>query len=219
MNRLGQNLKKYLRETDIIAQGSGKFYLLLPNTNVQGAKVVVEKVDYFMGKDIKIRAGIASFGGRTFYELEKDANDSLKSAIVNDALYASLGKNIGLIDEFTDSPINDKHFKLFEKIFNKKLKELIEPMFFRTEKEFQAKLGNILVNQYVNKVECVFSLKSKDKQSELVMRYDGFAKFSLKIIHKGLDTCENTQVEIPLNELNEKVLAKYLKLLYTEFSQ
>ena len=219
MNRLGLNLKKYLRQTDVIAQGSGKFYLLLPKTGLLGAKTVVEKIAGFMGQDIKIHAGISVLGIKTFDELEKDANDSLKSALVNDELYVSLGENMNIDENLAEYPKNDKHLKKKKKVFNKKLTELIEPLFFRTEKEFQAKNDNILISQYANKVECIFSIKSNEKQSELVMRYDGFAKFNLKIIHKGLDTCENTQTEIPLNEISEKLLSKYLHLLYNEFNQ
>lgn len=219
MNRLGLNLKKYLRQTDIIAQGSGKYYILLPKTSLQGAKTVIEKISDFMGEDIKIHAGISVLGIRSFDELEKDANDSLKSAIVNDELYVSLGENMNIDENLVDTPKADKHFKLFQKVFNKKLTELIEPLFFRTEKEFQAKSDDILISQYANKVECVFSIKSGKKQSEFVMRYDGFAKFNFKIIHQGLDTCENSQGEIPLNELNEKLLTKYLHLLYSEFNK
>lgn len=219
MNRLGQNLKKYLRQTDIIAQGAGKYYLLLPQTGLQGAKAVVEKISDTMGTDIKIHAGICVFGIESFDELEKDANDSLKSAIVKDELYVSLGENMNIDENLTDTAKNNKHFKLFQKIFNKKMTELIEPLFFRTEKEFQTKSNGVLISQYANKVECIFSLKSGKNQSELVMRYDGFAKFNLKIIHQGLETCENTQVDIPLNELSEKLLSKYLHLLYSEFNK
>lgn len=219
MNRLALYLKKYLRQTDVIAQGTGKYYLLLPRTDLNGAKTVVEKVSASMGKDIRIHAGISLLDVKDFYELEKDANDSLKSAIVNDKLYVCLGENMNIDENVSGSLGKNKHFKLFEKLFNKKLYELIEPLFFRKEKEFQAKSGYINVSQYANKVECVFSLRYGEKQSELVLRYDGFAKFNLKIIHKGLDTCENTQAEIPLNVLDEKLLTKYLHLLYNEFNQ
>jgi len=219
MNRLGLNLKKYLRQTDVIAQGSGKYYLLLPKTDLHGAKTVVEKIADFMGDDIKIHAGISLLDICSFDELEKNANDSLKSAILNGELYVSLGQNMNIDENLTDLPQKDMHFKLFQKVFNKKLTKIIEPLFFRKEKEFQIKSDGILISQYANKVECVFSVKSGKKQSELVMHYDGFAKFNLKIIHKGLDTCENTQAEVPLNELNEKLLTKYLNLLYSEFNQ
>lgn len=219
MIRLGQNLKKYLRQTDIAVQGIGKYYLLLPQTGLQGAKTVIEKISDTMGTDIKIHAGISILGIESFEELEKDANDSLKSAILNDELYVSLGENMNIDENLAESYQKDKHFKLFQKVFNKKLTELIEPLFFRTEKAFQLKCDNVLISQYANKVECVFSMKNKTKHSELVMRYDGFAKFNLKIIHQGLDTCENTQAEIYLNELNEKLLTKYLNILYNEFRQ
>ncbi len=219
MNRLGLNLKKCLRQTDIIAQGSGKYYLYLPQTGLSGAKTVIEKISDVMGSDIKIHAGISVIDVQSFDELEKDANDSLKSSVAKDELYVCLGENMNLDENIDDAIKKNKHFKLFQKVFEKKLSCLIEPVFFRTEKEFQAKSEDITISQYANKVECVFSIKGDKRQSELVMRYDGFAKFNLKIVHQGLDTCENTQTEIYLNELTDKLLIKYLNILYNEFNQ
>ena len=218
MNRLGLNLKKTLRQTDVIAQGLGKYYLLLPETDMNGASAVMEKIADTMGGDIKLHAGIAVSGIESFDELEKNANDSFKSAIVNDELYVCLG-GLNIDENLSETFGNDKHFKLFQKVFDKKLKDIIEPVFYRTEKDFQTKLEDVLISQYANKIECVFSIKDGNKHSELVIHYDGFAKFNLKITHNGLDTCEDTNVVIQLNMLSEKILKKYLTQLYNEFDK
>lgn len=217
MNRLGLNLKKCLRQTDIIAQGSGKFYLILPETDLQGAKSVAEKVASVMGDDIRLHCGISVLGVKSFDELEKDANDGLKSAVINDELYFYLGGNVTPDD--SDSVIKEKHFKLFKKAFETKLSSLIEPLFFRFQKEFDAKDEGIAISQYANKIECVFSLKKDKRHSELIIRYDGFAKLNFKIVHKGLDTSENTDANIALNILDEKLLSKYINKLYSEFME
>ena len=217
MNRLGLNLKKCLRQTDIVAQGSGKFYLLLPETDLQGAKYVAEKIASVMGKDIKLHCGISILGSKSFDELEKDANDGLKSAVINDELYFYLGGNITADD--SDSVIKEKHFKLFKKAFETKLSSLIEPLFFRFQKEFESKGEDVAISQYANKIECVFSLKKDKRHSELIIRYDGFTKLNFKIVHKGLDTSENTDENISLNILDEKLLTKYINKLYSEFME
>jgi len=216
MNRLGLNLKKILRQTDIVAQGIGKYYLLLPDTDFDGAVVVLQKIADLMGSDIKLHSGIAVTAVENFEELEKKANDSLKSAVANDELYASFD-NLGIDEHLFENHQKEKHFKLFQKVFDKKLKYLIEPIFFRTEKEFQSKFDDLLISQYANKIECVFSLKKGERHSELIIRYDGFAKLNFKIVHKGLDTCENTDNNVSLNTLDEKLLLKYISKLYSEF--
>lgn len=216
MNRLALNMKKTLRMTDILIHSSDKYYLLLPDTNVQGAKSVVEKISATMGNEIKIHAGISKVGITIFKDLEKNVNDALISAITEHELFSTLGDE-SILDECGGVTKNNKHFKLFNKIYDNKLSNVIEPLFYRYEKEFAQKLPNSFVSQYSNKIESVFSIRTEALHSELIIRYDGFAKLTFKINHSGLDTCENTSSVNALNELNEKLLSKYLKKLYNEF--
>ena len=88
MNRLAANIKKNIRKTDIVIQGLSKYYLLLPDTSVSGAQVVIEKISFSMG-DVKIHSGISKIGLKSFNELENVLNNSLKSAMINDKLYVT----------------------------------------------------------------------------------------------------------------------------------
>ena len=103
--------------------------------------------------------------------------------------------------------------------FTKKLKEVITPVFFRFQKECETKLTNTNVSQYANSIECVFSLKNENIHSELILRYNGFAKIKIEIVHSGLDSAENSKVEMPLSKLTEKELLKLLKQLKDEYKQ
>lgn len=216
MNRLAVNMKKILRKTDILVQASDKYYTLLPDTDVQGAKNVVEKISASMGNDVKIHTGISKVGITILKDLEKDVNDALISALTEDELFSALGDD-SVFDEWNGVLKNDRHFKLFDKIYDNKLSNVIDPIFYRYEKEFTQKLPNSFVSQYSNKIESVFSIRREALHSELVIRYDGFAKLTFEINHSGLDTCENTNAVVSLNALNEKLLSKYLKKLYNEF--
>lgn len=216
MNRLAMNLKKSLRQSDIIAQGVGKFYILLSNANVDNAKSVVHKISESMGENIKLYCGITDVCYKNFDQTEKLANDALKSAIINNELYVSFSDNC--TNEFAeDSLLNEKHFKLFNKAFHLKMTKVIEPLFFKFEKKFSYNLPKAEINQYSNAYECVFSLKENNFHSELTMTYDGFAKMNVKIAHCGLETPENFDCEISLNKLDEKFLVKILNKLYMEF--
>ena len=76
---------------------------------------------------------------------------------------------------------------------------------------FSAKTGQSLL--------LVFCLKNEMAHSELTLRYNGYAKFKIDIIHKGLYSPENTSVEIPINELTEKYLKTLFKKLREEYKQ
>lgn len=222
VNRLAITIKNNLRGEDIIASArAGKFYLILANIDLDGTKSVIAKIQDKMGKDFKIYAGLCKIGICSFETIEKNALDSLTSAIQNDEMTASLSDNRTNTDTWLndDNPAQQKDFKLFKIAFTNKMKNVITPTFYRFEKECAAKLINTFVSQYTNNIESVFSLKNEKLHSELVLRFNGYAKFKIEINHSGLNSAENTKMEIPLSHLTDKELNKLLNRLRTEFKQ
>ena len=99
------------------------------------------------------------------------------------------------------------------------MNNVITPIFFRYQKEFETKLTNTKVSQYANNIESVFCLQNENIQSELTIRYNGFAKFKIEILHSDLDSAENSKFEIPLSKLTDKYLISLLKQLKNEYKQ
>jgi len=223
-NRFAGIIKSSVRKNDIaaIARG-GKFYLILPNIDLNGTKALIEKLQEKIGLDYPVRAGISRIGLQSFETLDKNANDSLISAGQNDLLTVSLDETNQNIDSWLDDDTatikKQKEYKLFKQAFSKKLENVITPSFFRFQKECETKLTNTQVSHYSNKIESVFSLKNKDLHSELTIHYNGFAKFNIEITHSGLNSAENSKIEIPLAKLTDKYLTGLLRQLRTEFKQ
>lgn len=220
-NRLAGIIKNSLRKEDIIATArGGKFYLILPNIDFDGTKNLIQKIQDKIGDNFKIRAGISKIGIQSFEALDKITQDSLKSAIQNDEMTASLSASLDLANGWLDEEqAPHKDFKLFKVAFTNKMKNVIEPIFFRFQKECETKLTNTQVSQYSNNIESVFSLKNDILHSELIIRFNGYAKFKIEITHSGLDSAENSRFEIPLSKLTEKELTKLLKQLKQEYKQ
>lgn len=221
-NRLACNIKNSVRGDDIIATArGGKFYMILPNIDLDGTKAVISKIQSKMGDEFKIHAGINKIGIQSFETLDKNTQDSLLSAIQNDELCVSLTDQLTNTDSWLDDEEQkpNKNFKLFKMAFTNKLKTIITPVFFRFQKECETKLTNTQVSQYANNIESVFSLKNENIHSELIIRFNGFAKFIIEIVHSGLDSAENSKLEIPLSKLTEKELLKLLHQLKDEYKQ
>ncbi len=222
-NRLALAIKSSVRMDDIIAVGkAGTYYMIIPNIDVDGTKDLINKIQEKMGDDFKVRAGLAKIGNNSFETLDKNAQDGLVATIKNNTMLACIEDNIvpnnaWLDDDETFS--KKKDFKLFKTIFDKKLNNVITPIFFRHQKEFETKLANTSVSQYANNRECVFSLKNELIHSELTIRYNGYAKFKIEITHSGLDSAENTKMEIPLKDMTNKLLTSLLKKLKDEYKQ
>ena len=222
-NRLASIIKNSTRTDDVVAVAKGgKFYLILPNMDITGANAFVEKLQEKMGEEFKLHAGMAKIGIHSFDVLDKNAQDGLTCAIQNDLTTICLeNKNINQNAwlEDPDKKFEQKGFKLFKKICDEKMEKVITPIFFRFHKECETRLTNTKVSQYANSIESVFCLKNPDLISELIIRYDGFAKFNVEISHSGLDSVENSRCEIKLNEMNDKILINLLKKLSNEYKQ
>lgn len=221
-NRLAGIIKTTVRGDDIIATArGGKFYLILPNIDLEGTKKLIQKIQDKMGEEFKIHAGMSKIGIQSFETLDKITQDSLKSAIQNNEMTVSLSEVTGMQNGWLEDEDQPRHkdFKLFKVAFTNKMKNVIEPIFFRFQKECETKLTNTQVSQYANNIESVFSLKNETLHSELVIRFNGYAKFKIEINHSGLDSAENTKLEIPLSQLTDKELTKLLKQLKQEYKQ
>ena len=221
-NRLAGIIKTTVRGDDIIATArGGKFYLILPNIDLEGTKKLIQKIQDKMGEEFKIHAGMSKIGIQSFETLDKLTQDSLKSAIQNDEMTVSLSEVTGMQNGWLEDEDQPRHkdFKLFKVAFTNKMKNVIEPIFFRFQKECETKLTNTQVSQYANNIESVFSLKNETLHSELVIRFNGYAKFKIEINHSGLDSAENTKKEFPLSQLTDKELIKLLKQLKQEYKQ
>lgn len=222
-NRLALAIKSSLRQDDIaaVARG-GKFYLILPNIDVFGTKSVLNKLQDKMGAGFKIHSGISTIGKNSFVTIEKLALDGLTSAIQKEELAVCLEHSMDFQNAWLeDDELNksEKGFKLFKNVFNNKMNNTIIPIFYRYKKEFETKLTNTEVSQYANDIECVFCLKNENIHSELTMRYNGFAKFKIEITHTGLESAENSKLEIPLSGLTDKFLISLLNQLKNEYKQ
>lgn len=223
-NRLALSIKNSVRQDDIIgvARG-GKFYLILPNIDIDGTKALILKIQNKMGEDFKIHAGLSKIGIQSFETLDKNSQDGLTSAIQNDLTTVCLEDSIDVqnswLEDDEENKQTQKKFKLFKMAFTNKMNSVIVPGFYRFQKECETKLTNTQVSQYANNIESVFSLKNENLHSELTIRYNGYAKFKIEINHSGLDSAENTKTEMPLSQMTEKSLNTLLKQLKDEYKQ
>lgn len=223
-NRLASAIKSGVRGDDIIAIArGGKFYLILPNIDLEGARNIIQKFQDKMGEEFKIRAGMTKIGLQSFETLDKNAQDGLISATQNDVMAVCLENNFNSqnlwLEDDEDNSAPKKDYKLFKIAFSNKMNNVITPMFFRFQKDFENKLVNTKVSQYANNIESVFCLKNDNLRSELTIHYNGYAKFNIEIKHSGLDSAENTKLEIPLSQMTEKFLTSLLKQLKDEYKK
>lgn len=219
--QLAKAIKISVRHSDVVLHGSvQKFYVLLIGTQLKGAFRVWEKIKQSLGEQHKIIAAIKSIDDTPLDELQKSLLNGLVEA-------ESSGRDLVIVsDEETKTSSDDwldkigttqKNFKLFKQAFNKKLENVIAPVFYQMQKVHEAKLFETQIEQYSNSTLSEFVLKSADKVSELKITYPGFSKINIDIIHQGLDSPENKRIGLDLTELTEVKLTKIIESFIKEF--
>lgn len=209
-----------IRIDDIATLGRGaKFYIFLPETDLGGAIVVLNKIKDNYGDDFEICAGISAIAHKNFEEMERDALRAQADAVATNAQYvvAESPENNTLDEWLEVGDDKPKNYKIFRQIFNKKMEKVITPVFYRLQKAWEEKLFNTEIEQYTDKEQCVFHLKNKKQDSTLKIVYPGFAKIVIYITHDGLDSPENTEIQLPLTKINQKKLISIVEDFIKDF--
>lgn len=216
-DKLSKAIQSAVRYDDIVyTLRGGKFYIILPNNDKAGALAVVHKIQNILTNKLIIRAGIAKIGDKSFDKIEKEINSALSDAVQSNetAVYLEDKINNDWLDLYEN---NDKKFKLFQNAYLNKLEKVITPTFFRLQKTYEEKLSDTKIEQYTNELQSAFFLKHKKQESCLKINYPGYTKIIVSIVHEGLDSPENTHIEINLNEVTQKSVTKLIEDFVKEF--
>ncbi len=220
-DKLSKAIKKSVRCDDVVSiVKGGKFYMILPNIDKHGAFAVVNKIQNIVFDKLIIRAGVAKITDKTFERLEKEAYSALSEACQTNETTVFLEEKVMTLDNWLDdNEKNEKNFKLFKNAYNNKLEKVIAPVFFRLQKSYEEKLFNTKIEQYSDELQSVFSLKHAKQESRLKITYPGFAKIMIYITHEGLDSPENKEIPLNLNEITPNTIAKIVENFIKEFKQ
>ena len=126
-------------------------------------------------------------------------------------------KGDSLADWLGDEYEHPKNYKLFRQIFNTKMEKVITPVFYRLQKAWEEKLFETEIEQYTGSEQCVFHLKNKNRNSTLRIVYPGFAKIMIYIVHDGLDSPENKEIQLSLTKISQKELINIVEDFIKEF--
>lgn len=219
--QLASAIKTSIRHSDVVVHGTAqKFYVLLVETQLKGAFRVWEKIKQSLGSQYNVLSSIKSVEGESFDELQKCLLNGLVEAESTGqdlVIVSEEEKNISSGDWLEKINSTQKNFKLFKQAFNKKLENVIAPVFFQMQKAYEAKLFETQIEQYSNSTLSEFVLKKADKISELKITYPGFSKINIDIINQGLDSPENKRISLDLTELSDARLTKIIEDFIKEF--
>lgn len=209
-------LNKSIRNTDIIAHSSGiKTFIMISEGGIAGAAKILDKIKKELNDKISIKAGICEITSNKFDIIEKHAQCALSESLSSGQEF-TIYTNNEPEENWLEEP-KEKNYKLFKNAFNKKLEKVITPVFYRLQKSWEEKLFNTKIEQYTSETQSVFRLIHPKQTSLLKIVYPGFAKVIVYITHEGLNSPENKEISLSLNEINNKEITHIIEEFIREF--
>ena len=219
---LASVLNQNLREDDLIGFGKNCLYVMLPNTNQQGALDVYNKIKKILEASSPISAGVVV--------INKDIDFNLITKKLDEALDDALSlKNSVVVQENLSSevPMNwldkpdkkHKTFKLFKKAVMKKLENVIAPIFYQKQQIAEQRLFETRIEQYVNEKKSIFSIKKGDIHSFVEITYPGSVRININIYNNFNENKEPEHKNYELSQINQKVVGDILDKLIRDFQR
>lgn len=221
LDALRSALSLSVRKSDTVVElKTSKFYILLPNTDINGGIAVFRKVKENLQEAFRLKAGIEKITSKDFRIIEQKASAALSEAMLsaNDyCIYTEKEQALQEKDWNIEIEPEKKDFKLFRQKFLKKTENVITPVFYRLQKVFEDELPDTKIEQSTDEFQCIFHLKSLKQTSRLTIVYAGLGKIVLYITHSGLDSPENREIVLPLKDLTEKSLSDIVCTFVEEY--
>ena len=210
-------IKNSIRALDVTTLGKGaNIYILLPKTDLNGALTVFNKIKNSLS--FEICAGMTEISNKYFGKFEKEALNALSEAILTNIDYVFAQSCSEQPNDWLDEEASSvKNFKLFRKMFNKKLENIIAPTLYLMQQTYEDKLVGTKIQQFSNINESVFKLIKREHESTLRIIYPGFAKLTICIEHEGLDSPENKEIKLQLSEVSQNKLIEIIESFIEEF--
>ena len=212
-NQLETVILNNVRKNDILMSYSfNKYFLLLKNTNKDKAQKLWDKIKKKLPEGIC--AGFASVGNNSRQHIVNEALNSLHRQMTMETSFIS-----------TNNTDNSNNFKNYRKELNKKIMQIIYPVFYHIQQKYNDKLFGIKIEQIVQEEFGIICLLSKTYSAEFKVTCPGAIAVNIDISYnKLIDNCpqlnlENKRITLVPNEFEAGLLQDLIVEFIQEFKQ
>ncbi len=212
-NKIETIILNSVRKNDILMNyAPNKYFLLLHNTDLSKANRLWEKIQKKMPEGIY--AGITYIGNKTRQQIVNEALNNLHTAMNSD----TSTKN-------TCNIYSGSNFKFFRQEFNKKLEQIITPVFYQVQQTYNDKLFGMNIEQGFGEGYGVMYIKSRHAIGSFRITSPGFSTINIDIIYEVLhknnqdNISETKRITLEPEELEAGLLQDLLEQFISEFKQ
>lgn len=204
-----------IRKNDILMRyGINKYFLLLFNTNIEYATKIWNKIQNSLPQ--KIYAGFVNAAKKKRQQLVNDALNKLHEEINKDSISNK---------PVSDSTIIGNNFKLYKHEFNKKIENVIAPVFYMFQQNYNNKLFGMTITQSTGDGYGALHINGKYSKGSFRISSPGLSRINIDISYDiNLNkTCndnkipESKRISLEPEELETGLLEDLLEQFIIEF--
>ena len=204
-----------VRATDPVSGLSGGKFSVLLCGGVEAAINVYQKIK---AEGLSVKAGIAVVTERNFETVEKKAISAFNSALLDNVDYRIYMSEEVTSEEWCEAnEDSEKTFKLFKNAFKQKVNNIISPVFFRIQKAYEEKYADVKISQFADEHESIFRISDNTHESRLTIAAPRYSKVFVAMTHLGLDSPENSNIELPLNKVTIRSISEIVENFIQNF--
>lgn len=214
-NKIETIILNSVRKNDILMNyASNKYFLLLQNADLTKANNIWKKIQKKLPEGVY--AGIAYIGKKSRQQVINEALNNLHTAMNSDA---SMQKPSTIYD--------GANFKYYRQEFNKKLEQIISPVFYRVQQVYNDKLFGMRIEQGQGEGYGVLYIKSNTSVGTFRITAPGFSTINIDISIEGLNRDlkinktlnETKRITLEPEELESGLLQDLLEQFILEFKR
>lgn len=212
-NQIETMVLNNIRKNDLLINyAPNKYFLLLYNTDIEKAQILWKNITTHFTENVF--AAFTSIGKKNRQQLVNEVLNKLHLAM-NKGFSTSTVANAFL---------SGGNFKFFREEFNKKIKQIIAPVFYHIQQFYNDKLFGMKIEQGVGDGYSVLYIKSKNATGSFRITSPGFSTINIDIEFSNNskhteEKNESKRISLEPEELEEGLLQDLLEQFISEFKR
>ena len=209
-NQIETIILNNIRKNDVLMSFAvNKYFLILYDTDIDGANKIWAKISAQIPE--KIYAGFVKIFSKTREQLVNEALNKLHEAINYEKVYTSI--------KSTESSMRG-NFKLFKQEFNKKIEQIINPVFYHVMQKYNGRLYGVTLEHETAEGLSILEIKGRYASAAFKITSPGFTRINIDITYmSSANNIDAKRISLNPDELEEGLLEDLVEQFIMEFKE
>ncbi len=209
-NQIETIILNNIRKNDVLMSFAvNKYFLILYDTDIDGANKIWAKISAQIPE--KIYAGFVKIFSKTREQLVNEALNKLHEAINYEKVYTSI--------KSTESSMRG-NFKLFKQEFNKKIEQIINPVFYHVMQKYNGRLYGVTLEHETAEGLSILDIKGRYASAAFKITSPGFTRINIDITYmSSANNIDAKRISLNPDELEEGLLEDLVEQFIMEFKE